>query len=119
MLSFVMMILWTLRTLFAWRRRFDGPLANWFLGACFSLLFGIVYAGMGWMKKGPVRRGHRIAGMIAAYLCLMGTCWDFLPWEFLKASDGACLFQMKKKPMSSQGREEPGRCLRMTALKLI
>lgn len=53
MLSF-MMILWTLRTLFG-----GGLMERWLvvLGvACFSLLFGIVYAGMGWMKKkGPVR----------------------------------------------------------------
>ena len=51
MLSF-MMILWTLRTLFG-----GGLMERWLvvLGvACFSLLFGIVYAGMG-EKKGPVR----------------------------------------------------------------
>lgn len=48
MLSF-MMILWTLRTLFG-----GGLMERWLvvLGvACFSLLFGVVYAGMGWMKK--------------------------------------------------------------------
>ena len=51
MLSF-MMILWTLRMLFG-----GGLMERWLVAlgvACFSLLFGIVYAGMGWMeKKGP------------------------------------------------------------------
>lgn len=79
MLSF-MMILWTLRTLFG-----GGLVERWLvvLGvACFSLLFGVVYAGMGWMKKrGLSGRGHQIAGMIAAYFisCFM---LGFLTLEF-------------------------------------
>ena len=54
--------------------------------ACFSLLFGIVYAGIGYEKNGPVGRGHQIAEMIAAYFisCFM---LGFLTLGILKASD--------------------------------
>ena len=48
----------------------------------FSLLFGIVYAGMGWMKKrGLSGKGHMIAGMIAAYF-ISCFCWDFYLGNF-------------------------------------
>lgn len=101
MLSF-MMILWTLRTLFG-----GGLMERWLvvLGvACFSLLFGIVYAGMGWMKKrGLSGRGHQIAGMIAAYFisCFM---LGFLTLGILKASDRGMFISDEKETYEYGGR---------------
>ena len=96
MLSF-MMILWTLRTLFG-----GGLMERWLvvLGvACFSLLFGIVYAGMGWMKKGPVRErtsDRRNDRRIFISCFMLG----FLTLGILKASDRGMFISDERKPMS-------------------
>ena len=101
MLSF-MMILWTLRTLFG-----GGLMERWLvvLGVVsFSLLFGIVYAGMGWMKKrGLSGKGHMIAGMIAAYFI---SCFllGFLTLGILKASDRGMFISDEKETYEYGGR---------------
>lgn len=87
----------------AWRR-FDGRWLMVLGVVSFSLLFGVVYAGMGWMKKrGLSGRGHQIAGMIAAYFisCFM---LGFLTLGILKASDRGMFISDEKETYEYGGR---------------
>lgn len=101
MLSFTM-LLWMLRIL-----NDGGLMERWLvvLGIiCFCFLFGIVYTGIGWLKKrGLSGRGHLIAGMIAAYFisCFM---LGFLTLGILKASDRGMFISDKKETYEYGGR---------------